>query len=620
MSSSAAADTIVLKNGGRIVADNVTEDADHVTYQTPAGELSIPKSIVARIEHDDFAYSSASSAASEPPVSAPQVEPVRGYEDVARLAVHDNAIDFAYIVAARIRCAIRLRAGRSQKLPPRTHAAAQFLLGKGDTDAAIDQYRQALAFAPDNIGLLLNLAVLYLRESQFTTALDPLERARRAFSGFAADVAKLMGWAYYGANKMDRAIEEWKRAEQLRPDAEVEQALEKAERDKSEEESYREGETAHFDLKYYGGATPDLARDILRALEDDFSDLESQLDYTPPEQIAVILYTEQAFADITRAPGWVGALNDGRLRIPVQGLTSVTPELARVLKHELTHSFVGQKSHGRAPTWLQEGIAQWMEGRSEHVPLPALCSKRQARARLPPLGSLEGSWMGLSGNSAAFAYAWSLAVVESIIDSGAASSDISRLLDRVATSPSTEAAVARNCCTRLRRPRAADRRLPQARIPALVSGNAFRRQTTASQEALRAAPRVRAATRMTTCSPGLCAPSPTAPSPSSVGTPSAAVKFPSEPPPVDASPSGTPISRISDCAWRKSCDTAAVRSSGGRLIPPRTSMRAPGRIGRRPRNFRFELRRIGHVASSEYPLPRARAREPRSIPCLRRSP
>ncbi len=54
VSSSAAADTIVLKNGRRIVAENVTEDATHVTYQTSAGQLTIPKSIVARIEHDNF--------------------------------------------------------------------------------------------------------------------------------------------------------------------------------------------------------------------------------------------------------------------------------------------------------------------------------------------------------------------------------------------------------------------------------------------------------------------------------------------------------------------------------------------------------------------------------------
>ena len=219
----------------------------------------------------------------------------------------------------------------------------------------------------------------------------------------------------------------------------VEQALEKARRDKSEEDSYREGETLHFDLKYYGGAAPDLARGILHALEDDFNDLESRLDYTPPERIAVILYTEQAFADITRAPGWVGALNDGRLRIPVQGLTHVTPELAHVLKHELTHSFVGQKSHNRAPTWLQEGIAQWMEGRRSSTDAGALIDAA-GRGMAPPLAAMGGSWMGLSGNSAAFAYAWSLAVVESIIDAGGVS-DISRLLDRIATEPSVEDAL-----------------------------------------------------------------------------------------------------------------------------------------------------------------------------------
>jgi tetratricopeptide (TPR) repeat protein len=436
VSSSAAADTIVLKNGRRIIAENVTEDDSHVTYQTAAGQLSIPKSIVARIEHDNFGYSSASRASAEPPVSAPQVEPVPGYEDVQALAVHDNAIDFAYLsrldADARSGSAVAVA-----RIAAAQHAAAQFLLEKGDTDAAIDHYRQALVFAPTNIGLLLNLAVLHLRESQFTAALDPLERARRVQPD-SADVAKLMGWAYYGANKMDRAIEEWQRAEKLRRDPEVEQALEKAQRDKSEEESYREGETAHFDLKYNGSATPDLARDILHVLEDDFRDLESQLDYTPREQISVILYTGQAFADITRAPQWVGALNDGRLRIPVQGLTSVTPELAHVLKHELTHSFVGQKSHQRAPTWLQEGVAQWMEGRRSTSNAGALIDAASQGA-IPPLGAFEGSWMGLSGNSASFAYAWSLAVVESIIDSGGVS-DISRLLERVATAPSTEAA------------------------------------------------------------------------------------------------------------------------------------------------------------------------------------
>ena len=437
--SSAAADTIVLKNGRRITAANVTDDGEHVSYETSAGRFSLPKSIIARVEKDQFGYSSASSSHQNdpPPVSAPEIARVRGYDDIVRLAVHDDSIDFAYI--ARLEADARSgSAAAVEKVSAAHYTAAQFLLSKGEVDGAIDHYRQALNFTPENLGLLLNLSVLLLRQSQFTAALDPLEHARRVAPN-SADVAKLTGWAYYGLNKMDLAVEEWQRAEHLHPDPEVERALAKAQKDKAEEESYREGVTAHFALKYSGTATPDLASGILHALEDDFNDIESQLDYTPPEPIGVILYTGQAFADITRAPSWAGAINDGRIRIPVQGLSSVTSELSHVLKHELTHSFIGQKTRGRAPTWVQEGVAQWIEGRRSNGSAGALV-ELAGQGRAPNLQMLEGSWMSLSGGAASFAYAYSLAAVESIIESGGIS-DISRLLDRISTAPSMDAAL-----------------------------------------------------------------------------------------------------------------------------------------------------------------------------------
>jgi hypothetical protein len=127
------------------------------------------------------------------------------------------------------------------------------------------------------------------------------------------------------------------------------------------------------------------------------------------------------------------------MRIPVQGLTAVTPELARVLKHELTHSFIGQKTHNRAPTWLQEGVAQYMEGRRSSGTAGALLNA-SAQGELPPLAGLEGSWMGLGGGEASFAYAWSLAVVESIIQTSGMG-DITRLLDDIASAPNTEQAL-----------------------------------------------------------------------------------------------------------------------------------------------------------------------------------
>src|SRR5215469_104580 len=50
LAGQASADTIVLKNGRRILALSVVEEGDKVRYQTSAGELVLPKSIVDHIE------------------------------------------------------------------------------------------------------------------------------------------------------------------------------------------------------------------------------------------------------------------------------------------------------------------------------------------------------------------------------------------------------------------------------------------------------------------------------------------------------------------------------------------------------------------------------------------
>jgi tetratricopeptide (TPR) repeat protein len=428
-------DTIVLKNGRRIVADSVVETSDRVSYETPAGEMSLPRSIVDHIEKDHL---SPSYHHGEPAnLTSPRVEMSQSYTDIANAVVKDGTINNGFLTQLESQA----RGGKLDdiaKVAAGHHAAAQFLIGKGDYEHAAEHYRRALVFAPDNVPLLLNLAILDLKQSEFTAAIDPLEHAKRVAPD-SPDAAKLLGWAYYDANRLDEAVKEWQRSLTLKQDSEVVSALAKAQKDRDEETNYREGETAHFSVKYSGGAAPELAHEILYTLEQHYRDLESQLDYTPPEPVSVILYTNEAFADITRAPGWAGAINDGRIRVPVQGLTSVSPELSRVLKHELTHSFVGQKTRGRAPTWLQEGLAQYMEGRRSagtSASLVQIYDKGQA----PSFASMEGSWLTLSGDTAAYAYAWSLAAVESIVSAGGMS-DIERLLDRVATEPTTEGAL-----------------------------------------------------------------------------------------------------------------------------------------------------------------------------------
>ena len=435
--ASAASDTIVLKNGKRIVALSAVEDGDKVRYETAAGSLTLPRSIVDHIEKGTgIVTDSAGTGAAGLAITPPAMEAANKSE-IERNTVHDGGIDRDYIAKLESDARFGGRAANDEAALAH-HTAAQFEASRGDIEHALEDERVGLIYAPEQPVLLMNMAYLHLRRSEFKQSLDYLERARRVAPD-NADVAKLEGWAYYGLNKLDDAVKEWQRALALRDDPEVKAALEKAERDRREEASYKENESPHFTLRYSGSSEPALARDVLRTLEGHFNAVESELNYAPPEPIGVVLYTQEAFEDITRAPAWVGALNDGRIRVPVQGLTAVTPDLSRVLKHELTHSFVRQKTRGRAPTWLQEGLAQWMEGKRSGAAAEILLQNYDSKQN-QSLGQLESTWMRLPSDSAAYAYGWSLASVEYIVQSGGMT-DIERILDRIAAGESTESAL-----------------------------------------------------------------------------------------------------------------------------------------------------------------------------------
>jgi tetratricopeptide (TPR) repeat protein len=432
----ARADKIVLKNGRKIIAYNVVEDGDRVRYETSAGQLALPKSIVDHIERSGLApfMGSPAAAAASLNLEPPEPAATAGESEIDKNAVHDGAVDRNYInnLESGAGGAQAIQAARAH------HAASQFEMVKGDMERALSDARAAVFYASEDPAMLMDLAYVYLRRSEFKQSLEYLERAKR-YAPKNPDVYKLEGWTYYGLNRPDQAVAEWKKSLALRPDSEVQAALDKALRDKTEEENYRENESVHFQLKYNGAAEPRLAREVLHTLEGHYQQIESELNFSPPDPIGVVLYTQEGFADITRAPGWVGALNDGRIRVPVQGLTGVDSELSRILRHELTHSFIQQKTHGRAPTWVQEGVAQWMEGKRSDESAAVLVQVYGA-GQAAPLGQLEGSWMRLPGPMASYAYAWALANIEYIVQTQGMG-DVERILDRLAMGTATEQAV-----------------------------------------------------------------------------------------------------------------------------------------------------------------------------------
>jgi len=163
------------------------------------------------------------------------------------------------------------------------------------------------------------------------------------------------------------------------------------------------------------------------------------LNFVPTENIAVVLYTNKTFFDVTQAPSWAGGLNDGKLRIPIQGLRGVDERLQAVLRHELTHSFLHQMTRGRCPTWMNEGLAMTMEGRSLS-PIGPQLAELFNRKKEAPMKYLEGPFNGLSTPQAIVAYAESLAAVD-YLRSRYGMSDVQRMLQRIGDGEGTEAAL-----------------------------------------------------------------------------------------------------------------------------------------------------------------------------------
>jgi tetratricopeptide (TPR) repeat protein len=385
--------------------------------------------------------SSSRAASAEIPLLHPATPTTKEYAAVKAQAIKEDVVDSGYIATLDGQAA----GGASSAITRAALAhlaAGEFELAQREPDKATEQFQAMQSFAAQQRNLLLasleGQAFAMLMKSEFSSALELSEKARK-LNPQSARLASLSGWARYRLNQLDAAIADLRLAQKLQPNANVAALLEQATRDRETEGDFGEGESQHFVIRYHGGASRQLASELIRILEEHFQFLAGELHFTPAEPITVIVYTREAFRELTGVPDWAGALNDGRIRVPVQGLETVPEALSRSLKHELTHSFLYQKTQGHCPTWLQEGVAQWMAGRRVGRDATQLLAMFQNGQR-KPLRSLEGNWMKFSSGESWFSYQWSLAVVEGIeADSG--SDGLDRLLDAERTESSGEAAL-----------------------------------------------------------------------------------------------------------------------------------------------------------------------------------
>jgi tetratricopeptide (TPR) repeat protein len=266
-------------------------------------------------------------------------------------------------------------------------------------------FRAALGRDPSSLPALQGL-------SEATLALGDPQGAREAAErALKIDLRNprsrvLLADALAAMGDLAGAQEHYRRSLQLRPDPEVERRL-------AAIVPKAAAPRPRFVVRYDGGLDEALGARVLKVLDAAYVEYTRRLAFQPDQPITVVLEMGSGLAD-PRVPEWAAGVNDGSIRVPVRGAEPSNERLTAVMRHELAHSFLAARTGGNCPTWLQEGVSQWLEGGD-----PARSDREAATAaregRLLPLITLEAPFQTLPPESIPLAYAESLSAIAHIL-------------------------------------------------------------------------------------------------------------------------------------------------------------------------------------------------------------
>jgi tetratricopeptide (TPR) repeat protein len=400
----AAADVIHLKNGGTILADSYEERGENYVVRQGKGTIVVPRADVERIEKGpDGPPAPAAGGSRDRPAAAPEqspADPRRGSEGPSREEIERRIEQLDRLIRDRPLS----RAENTRQIVALLNLLAARAYNARDYDEALARFRQALGYDPHEARSQHGLAAAYFSQGQDVYARSTLEQAILDHPE-DPELQVLLGDVYASQERPEDALAAWRKAYALKPTDAVKARLEKLGREHAIDGDYRLSEAAHFTLKYDGErAGPDLGGEIVSYLETQFTTLVTRFDYFPRQPIVVILYPRRQFYEATLAESNVAGLYDGKIRVPIGGLQQLNPEARNTLLHELAHAFIAGKSHGTAPRWLHEGLAQQIEGKTTPTGVGVSLAKEYQ--------ALEGK----GGWGAQFSYPSALSFVEFLVE------------------------------------------------------------------------------------------------------------------------------------------------------------------------------------------------------------
>jgi tetratricopeptide (TPR) repeat protein len=306
---------------------------------------------------------------------------------------------------------------------------------KGDFASARDRFQKAVMMNEHDARAHFWLGFAFFHLRDYDSSEKELKRVIQLNPSRNPQAYVYLGNIASLRNDPQKAKEYWEQAYKLDPSIPgLDQKLAKADHDTRVERSFIQHDSVHFAVKYEGAERYEAGAIVLDILEDASTDIGRELAHYPSGKIQTILYSDQQFREIPGIPGWSGAVFDGRIRLGIGGVTFATPALRSVLYHEYTHAVIRDMT-ARCPAWINEGLAQYFEGR--RTP-PDLRSDKSHKG--PILPNLEAPFGNLSGQQARLAYVISLSAMEYMINRYGMTR-VRNLLQDLAKGPDTATAI-----------------------------------------------------------------------------------------------------------------------------------------------------------------------------------
>jgi hypothetical protein len=188
-------------------------------------------------------------------------------------------------------------------------------------------------------------------------------------------------------------------------------------------QAYSDLDEAHSSISTSSTSTPSTAppllpyvtasQQVMAAIKSEYTEIFGDISRITPR---IAFVDAEEFHQRTKMPRWTSALYvKNRIILPVDPEHPFDSlELERSLRHEYVHAIVHSLTKGKCPGWIDEGLAQWLEG-GDHVQVEESLSEYLYHSAPLSLSQLQGGFTQFKEHEVAPAYGQALFAVRFLI-------------------------------------------------------------------------------------------------------------------------------------------------------------------------------------------------------------